>query len=143
MKTPSAKPSELQREWFIVDAEDIVLGRLATRVATVLRGKHKPTFTPNLDTGDFVVVVNAEKVKVTGNKEEAKVYWSYSGYYGSEKSVSVKLQRELHPDRIIGHAVKGMLPKGPLGRQMLKKLKIYAGTAHPHSAQKPEPMKIA
>ena len=142
MKTPSAKPAELERQWWIVDAEDIVLGRLASQVASVLRGKHKPIFTPHEDTGDFVVVVNADKIKVTGNKESDKVYWTYSGYYGSEKAVNVKTQRENHPDRIITHAVKGMLPKGPLGRRMIKKLKVYGGTAHPHNAQKPQTMKV-
>lgn len=143
MKTPSAKAHEVARQWWVVDAEDVVLGRLASRVASVLRGKHKPIFTPHCDTGDFVVVVNAEKIKVTGTKEDNKLYWSYSGYYGHEKSVTVKEQRATHPDRVILHAVKGMLPKGPLGRQMVKKLKVYAGTSHPHQAQKPEPMKIA
>lgn len=142
MKTPSAKAHEVERAWHVIDAEDIVLGRLATRAAMVLRGKHKPIYTPHADTGDFVVVVNADKVKVTGRKEDAKVYWTYSGYYGSEKSVNVRKQRDEHPDRIITHAIKGMLPKGPLGRKMIKKLKIYAGPQHPHAAQKPVEMKI-
>lgn len=142
MKTPTAKPRELERTWWVIDAEEQVLGRLATKVATVLRGKHKPIYTPHIDTGDFVVVINADKVKVTGNKEEQKLYWTYSGYYGSEKAVNVRTQRAQHPDRIVTHAVKGMLPKGPLGRQMLKKLKVYAGSAHPHHAQKPAELKV-
>jgi len=142
MKTPSAKAHEVERAWHVIDAQDVVLGRLATRVAMVLRGKHKPIFTPHCDTGDFVVIVNADKVKFTGKKEEDKIYWRYTGYYGGEKGVVVRDQRSQHPDRMITHAVKGMLPKGPLGRQMIKKLKVYSGTQHPHAAQKPQEMKI-
>ncbi len=142
MKTESAKAEKVERRWWIVDAEDVVLGRMATKVATVLRGKHKAIFTPHVDTGDFVVVVNADKVKLTGGKGEQKIYWRYTGYMGGERSTSLKRQREEHPDRIITHAVKGMLPKGPLGRKMLKKLKVYGGSAHPHAAQKPEALKI-
>jgi large subunit ribosomal protein L13 len=142
MKTESAKAGDIQRGWFIVDAQDVVLGRLSTRVASVLRGKHKPTFTPHADTGDFVIVVNADKVKVTGNKEKQKKYWHYTGYIGGAKSITLEKQRAEHPERIISHAVKGMLPKGPLGRKMLKKLKVYAGESHPHKAQKPEPLSI-
>ncbi|MCP4501686.1 MAG: 50S ribosomal protein L13 [Deltaproteobacteria bacterium] len=142
MKTQSAKPLEIERSWFIVDAEDLVLGRMATRVASVLRGKHKTIFTPNVDTGDFVVVINAAKVRVTGKKETDKLYWHYTGYQGGAKSTSVEKQRKEHPDRLITHAVRGMLPKGPLGRRMLKKLKVYESTNHPHAAQKPETLKI-
>lgn len=142
MKTESAKAEKVERRWWIVDAEDVVLGRMATRVATVLRGKHKPIFTPHVDTGDFVVVVNADKVKLTGAKAEQKLYWRYTGYMGGERSTPLKRQREQHPDRIITHAVKGMMPKGPLGRKMLKKLKVYSGSAHPHAAQQPETLKL-
>jgi large subunit ribosomal protein L13 len=142
MKTQAAKPAEVERSWFIVDAEDVVLGRMASRVASVLRGKHKPIFTPNVDTGDFVVVINADKVRVTGNKETQKVYWHYTGFPGGERSVSVEKQRQEHADRIITHAVRGMLPKGPLGRKMLKKLKVYSDNNHPHAAQKPETLKL-
>lgn len=142
MQTKSYSAEEVQRRWYVVDAEDVVLGRLSSRVAAILRGKNKPTFTPNADTGDFVVVVNAEKVKVTGNKEETKVYHRYTGYVGGLKSVSLRKQRETHPERVIAHAVKGMLPKGPLGRKMFKKLKVYAGPEHPHKAQQPEPLKF-
>lgn len=142
MHTPSSNAREVERKWFVVDAEDLVLGRLSSRVASVLRGKHKPVFTPHADTGDFVVVINAEKVKVTGSKETQKQYWHHTGFPGGERSVTVEKQRVEHPDRIITHAVKGMLPKGPLGRKMIKKLKVYAGEAHPHAAQKPEALKI-
>ena len=142
MKTPSANAATVERAWHVVDANEAVLGRLATQVATVLRGKHKPTFTPHCDTGDFVVVINAEKIKVTGQKETQKKYWHYTNYMGGERSVTVERQREHHPDRIIVHAVKGMLPKGPLGRQMLKKLKVYAGPTHPHAAQKPQTLSV-
>jgi large subunit ribosomal protein L13 len=140
MKTKSFSALDCQRSWYIVDAEDAVLGRLASRVASVLRGKNKPTFTPGADTGDFIVIVNAEKVRVTGNKEQAKQYWHYTGYQSGARSITVEKQRAEHPERIIAHAVKGMLPKGPLGRQMFKKLKVYAGPEHPHKAQKPEPL---
>lgn len=142
MQTKSYSAGEVQRRWYVVDAEDVVLGRLSSRVAAILRGKNKPTFTPNADTGDFVIVVNADKVKVTGNKENAKVYHRYTGYIGGLKSVTLRKQREEHPERIILHAVKGMLPKGPLGRKMFKKLKVYAGPEHPHKAQQPEPLKF-
>jgi large subunit ribosomal protein L13 len=142
MQTKSYSAGEVQRRWYVVDAEDVVLGRLSSRVAAILRGKNKPTFTPNADTGDFVIVVNAEKVKVTGNKETDKVYHHYTGYVGGLKTTSLRKQREEHPERIIAHAVKGMLPKGPLGRKMFKKLKVYAGPEHPHKAQQPEPLKF-
>ena len=142
MHTLSSNAHVVERKWFVVDAEDLVLGRLSSRVASVLRGKHKAVFTPHADTGDFVVVINAEKIRVTGSKEQQKKYWHYTGFPGGERSVTVEKQRIEHPDRIIMHAVKGMLPKGPLGRKMIKKLKVYAGEAHPHAAQKPEALKI-
>ena len=142
MKTQSFSSETAERGWYIVDAEGQVLGRLASQVAAVLRGKNKPTFTPNADTGDFVVVINADKVKFTGNKEEQKVYWRYTGYYGGEKGTTVKKMRETHPERMIQFAVQGMLPKGPLGRLQLKKMRVYAGTKHPHTAQQPKPLTI-
>lgn len=142
MKTESAKAHAVERRWFVIDAEEVVLGRLATRAASILRGKHKPIYTPHCDTGDFVVVVNAEKVKVTGNKESEKLYWRHTGFPGGERSISLEKERQRYADRIITHAVKGMLPKGPLGRKLSKKLKVYAGPTHPHSAQKPEALKI-
>jgi len=142
MTTMSAKPAEVKRDWWVIDAQDIVLGRVATKAASVLRGKHKPTFTPNQDTGDFVVVINAEAVRATGNKEDQKIYWRHTGYPGGERGVSLRRQRKEHPERIIQHAIKGMLPKGPLGRKMIKKLKVYAGNEHPHTAQQPQAMKV-
>ena len=138
MKTTLPKKEELERKWFVVDASDKVLGRMSVKIADILRGRHKPIYTPHMDTGDFVVVVNAEKVAVTGNKEEQKLYMFYSGYVGNEKYRSLADFREKRPDFIIEHAVKGMLPKNRLARQMLKKLKIYAGPDHPHEAQNPE-----
>jgi len=141
MKTKSLIPATLNREWFVVDASEAVVGRLATRVASVLRGKHKPTFTPNLDGGDFVVVINAEKARFTGNKEEDKRYWSHSGYPGGERFTTPAKMRETHPERIMFYAIKGMLPKGSLGRQMLTKLRVYAGSEHPHQAQQPKTLK--
>lgn len=142
MKTESAKPGQVQRDWYVVDADGVVLGRLASQIASILRGKNKPTFTPHVDTGDFVIVVNAEKVRVTGKKERNKRYWHYTGYPGGERSITVEKQRQEHPERIIAHAVKGMLPKGPLGRRMFKKLKVYQGPAHPHAAQQPKPLTL-
>ncbi len=142
MKTFSAKPQEVRREWFVVDATDKVLGRLASEVAHRLRGKHKPEFTPHVDTGDHIVVINAEKVHVTGNKAEAKIYWHHSGYPGGIKSASFKELVSDHPERIIQTAVKGMLPKNALGRQMIKKLHIYSGSEHKHQAQQPQPLEI-
>lgn len=142
MKTFSAKPQEVRREWFVVDATDKVLGRLASEVAHRLRGKHKPEFTPHVDTGDHIVVINAEKVHVTGNKAEAKTYWHHSGYPGGIKSASFKELVSDHPERIIQTAVKGMLPKNALGRQMIKKLHIYSGSEHKHQAQQPQPLEI-
>lgn len=142
MKTKSAKKEEVQRRWFIVDAKDKVLGRLATRVATVLRGKHKVDFTPHTDTGDFVVVINAQQVKVTGRKESDKKYYTHSGWQGHIFEENLEEVRERHPERIVELAVKGMLPKGNLGRAMYGKLKVYGGADHPHAAQKPEPLAI-
>ncbi|MBI4543608.1 MAG: 50S ribosomal protein L13 [Gemmatimonadetes bacterium] len=138
MKTYTPKPSDIQRHWWLVDAEGQVLGRLASRVAQVLRGKHKPLYTPHLDTGDFVVVVNAEKVRLTGSKEEKKTYFRHTGYMGGEKFIPFRRMREQHPERVIELAVKGMLPKNNLGRLMRKKLRVYAGPTHPHEAQRPE-----
>ena len=141
--TQPAKPAEVVRKWFVVDAEDVVLGRLSTRIATILRGKHKPTFTPHVDTGDFVIVVNAEKVKLTGNKRETKTYYRHSGWAGGLKETTAdKVLEGPHADRVVTAAVRGMLPKNSLGRQMLSKLKVYAGPEHPHQAQKPEELTI-
>jgi large subunit ribosomal protein L13 len=137
-KTLSAKPAEVKRDWYVIDAENLVVGRLASKVAAILRGKHKPTFTPHVDTGDFVVVVNADKARFTGNKETEKQYFSYSGYPGGARVQTPAEVRTRKPAFIIEKAVKGMLPKGPLGRQMLKKLKVYAGAEHPHVAQQPK-----
>lgn len=136
-RTYSAKPSEVERSWYVVDAEGKTLGRLATAIAATLRGKHKATFTPHIDTGDFVIVVNAGKVRVTGNKETEKLYYRHSNYPGGLKSTSLREQREKHPERILEAAVWGMLPQNNLGRQQLKKLKLYAGPDHPHAAQQP------
>ena len=141
--TKSAKPAEVARRWLVVDAEDKVLGRLATRVATILRGKHRATFTPHVDTGDFVIVVNAEKVHLTGRKREAKTYYRHTGYTGHVRSITAgKLLDGPYADRVIRNAVRGMLPKNSLGRQMLSKLKVYAGPKHPHEAQKPEVLNL-
>ena len=142
-KTYSAKKADFQqRNWFVVDAEGVTLGRLATTVAATLRGKHKAMYTPHVDTGDFVVVINAEKVKVTGNKETQKFYYRHSDYPGGLKSTSLKDMRARHPERIIENAVRGMLPGSNLGRQQLKKLKVYAGANHPHAAQNPTPLEL-
>jgi large subunit ribosomal protein L13 len=142
MKTYSAKPHETQRDWYIVDASDKVLGRLAAALAHRLRGKHKPEFTPHVDTGDYIVVVNAEKLRVTGNKARDKIYYRHSSYPGGIYSTnSTKLQAR-HPTRVLEMAVKGMLPKGPLGYAMLRKMKVYAGDSHPHSAQQPKQLEI-
>lgn len=140
MKSYLAKPGELTPSWFVVDASGEVLGRLSVKIANVLRGRHKPTYTPQTDTGDYVIVVNAEKVSVSGKKEEQKKYMFYSGWVGSEKYISLKVMRGKNPAFIIEHAVKGMLPKNRLATQMLKKLKIYTGPEHPHSAQNPQPL---
>ncbi len=140
MKTYSAKPHEIERRWFIVDATDQVLGRLATRIATIIRGKHKPPFTPHVDVGDFVIVVNAEKVKLTGGKLDKKMFRRHTGYPGGLVEIPYRRLLETHPERAIEQAVRGMLPKGRLGRQLRQKLKVYKGTDHPHASQKPEPL---
>lgn len=138
MKTTMAKANEVDRKWYVIDAEDKVLGRLATEVANILRGKNKPIYTPHVDTGDFVIVINAEKVKLTGNKWDDKIHASHTGYPGGRREVVYKEIREKHPERVIEYAVKGMLPKSRLGRSMFGKLRVYAGPNHPHEAQKPE-----
>jgi large subunit ribosomal protein L13 len=132
----------VERNWYVVDAEGQTLGRLATKVASVLRGKHKPTYTPHVDCGDYVIIINAEKVKLTGNKLNDKIYYNHSGYTGGLRERTAKVMKEQYPEEMIERAVKGMLPKGRLGRQMYKKLFVYAGNEHPHMAQKPEEMKI-
>jgi large subunit ribosomal protein L13 len=142
MKTFTATPSTIKREWCVVDATDKTLGRLATELAHRLRGKHKPTFTPNMDTGDYMVVINAEKIKVTGNKLADKMYHHHTGYVGNLKSINLGKQLEQHPERVLQAAVKGMLPKNPLGRAMFKKLHVYAGPEHPHQAQQPTQLEL-
>lgn len=142
MKTYSAKPQDVKREWFEIDADGMILGRLATKVASVLRGKHKAEFTPHVDTGDYIVITNAEKVKVSGNKFSDKMYHHHTGYPGGIKSVSFDKLQDRNPIKIIELAVKGMLPKNPLGREMYRKLKVYAGTDHPHTAQQPRKLEI-
>ena len=138
MKSYIAKPAEVERKWYVIDAEDKTLGKIASEVASILRGKKKPIYTPHVDTGDYVIVINAEKVRVTGKKEEQKIYKSHSGYPGGMKETTLRELRAKKPEEIIRHAVKGMMPKGKLGRQMFKKLKVYAGPEHPHTAQNPE-----
>ena len=133
-----ASPATIERKWYVVDAADMTLGRLASEVAKVLRGKNKPIFTPHMDTGDYVIVVNAEKIKVTGKKLDQKIYYRHSDYVGGMKETTLKEMMQKYPERVVEHAVKGMLPKGPLGRQMYKKLHVYAGPEHEHAAQKPE-----
>ncbi|HSH42063.1 MAG TPA: 50S ribosomal protein L13 [Arenicellales bacterium] len=142
MKTYSAKPSEIRREWHVIDATDKVLGRLATEIAHRLRGKHKPEYTPHIDTGDHIVVINADKVRVTGRKTTDKIYYRHTGYPGGIKSSSFAEMRDTHPERIIETAVKGMLPRNPLGRAMFKKLHVYAGPEHKHQAQQPTPLEL-
>jgi large subunit ribosomal protein L13 len=142
MKTYSAKPHEVDQKWLLVDAEGQTLGRMATEIATRLRGKHKPEYTAHVDTGDFVVVINADKVRVTGNKPKGKIYHSHSGFPGGLKSLSFEKLLDKDPERIVQLAVKGMLPKSPLGRAMFKKLKVYAGTEHPHGAQQPQTLQL-
>ncbi len=138
MKTYSAKPAEVERDWFVVDARERVLGRLASFIASRLRGKHKPIYTPHVDTGDHIIVINAEKVALTGSKWDDKLYHRHSGYMGGLRSMTAKQLLEKRPEDLVMHAVRGMLPKNTLGRSMLKKLKVYAGPEHPHSAQEPE-----
>lgn len=142
MKTFSAKPETVQRDWYIVDAENKTLGRLSTEIARRLRGKHKPEYTPHVDTGDYIIVINAEKVRVSGNKTTDKMYHHHTGYPGGLKSISFEKLIERAPERVIETAVKGMLPKNPLGRAMYKKMKVYAGTEHPHTAQQPKTLDI-
>lgn len=139
MSTTIPNSQSVERAWYVIDAEDVVLGRLATRVATVLRGKHKPTFAPHVDTGDYVVVVNAAKVQLTGNKEASKEYYRYSGYSGGLKVRTASEVRAEDPERLITQAVKGMLPKNRLGRDVISKLKVYGGAEHPHAGQQPQP----
>jgi len=141
-KTLSAKPNEVERTWYVVDAEGKTLGRLSTEIARILRGKHKPSFTPHVDTGDYVIVINADKVRVTGKRLDQKMYYRHSGYMGGLKTVPLRRMLETHPERVIEHAVKGMLPKNRLGRQMYKKLKVYASPDHPHQAQQPQPLEL-
>lgn len=138
MKTFSAKPHEVERQWFVVDAQGQTLGRLATQVATILRGKHKPIYTPHVDCGDYVIVVNANQIHVTGQKLDQKMYYRHSGYPGGLKQIPLRRRLETHPERVIESAVRGMLPKNRLGRKMFKKLKVYAGSDHPHEAQQPK-----
>lgn len=142
MKTYVTKPADVDRSWYIVDAEGQTLGRLASRVAAILRGKHKPTFSPSVDCGDYVIVVNAEKIHVTGNRLDQKVYYRHSGYPGGLTEITLRRQLEKHPTRAVELAVRGMLPKNKLGRKMLRKLKAYAGPDHPHQAQQPEPLEL-
>ena len=142
MKTESIKSSEIVRNWYLVDAKDKTLGRLASGIAQILRGKNKVNFTPHMDMSDFIVVVNADKVVLTGNKENSKEYWRHTGYPGGQKTVSYKKMLEIYPDRVISNAVKGMLPHNKLGRKLLKHLKVYRGDIHPHEAQNPEKLTI-
>lgn len=142
MKTFTAKPETVKREWFVIDAAGQTLGRLATEIATRLRGKHKPEYTPHVDTGDYIVVINAEQVCVTGAKSSDKMYYSHSGFPGGIKEISFEKLIDKAPERVIETAVKGMLPKNPLGRDMYRKLKVYAGATHPHTAQQPQELKI-
>ena len=142
MKTYSAKPAEVRRDWYVVDATGKTLGRLSTEIARRLRGKHKPEYTPHVDTGDYIVVVNAEKIRVTGNKLKDKMYHHHTGYIGNLKSTNLEKLLEEAPERALQHAVKGMLPKGPLGRKMLGKLRVFAGPEHNHAAQQPIPLDV-
>lgn len=142
MRTFTAKTAEIKQQWYVVDAQGQTLGRLASKIAPILKGKHKPTYTPHLDCGDYVVVVNVDKVRVTGRKLDQKFYYRHSQYPGGLKSISLRDQLAQHPDRVLLAAVKGMLPKNRLGRQMIKKLKLYAGEAHPHQAQQPKSLTL-
>jgi large subunit ribosomal protein L13 len=138
IKTYTPKPEDIQREWYVIDAKDQTLGRLATQIAVLLRGKHKPIFSPHVDAGDYVIVINCDKIRVTGTKLEDKMYYRHSGYPGGLTAISLRDQLARFPDRVILYAVRGMLPKNKLGRKMIKKLKIYAGNSHPHQAQQPK-----
>lgn len=142
MTTVSAKPAEVRRDWYVVDAEGKTLGRMASEIARRLKGKHKPIYTPHVDTGDYVVVINAEKLRVTGNKMQDKMYYHHTGYVGNLKSINLAKLLEKAPERVLETAVKGMLPRNPLGRAMFRKLKVYAGSEHPHTAQQPKPLDI-
>ncbi len=142
MKTFSAKPASVERDWYVVDAADKTLGRLATEIARRLRGKHKPVYTPHVDTGDYIVVINAEKVRVTGNKRADKMYYRHTGYPGGIKEINFDKLIQLKPEMVIEKAVKGMMPRNPLGRAMLSKLKVYAGGEHPHAAQQPKELAL-
>ena len=142
MKTVSTRPRDVERAWYVIDAESQILGRLATEIARRLRGKHKAAYTPHVDTGDYIVVVNAEKVRVTGNKATGKIYYRHSGYPGGIKATRFEDMLEKHPERVIEKAVKGMLPRNPLGRAAFRKLKVYAGPEHPHSAQQPRSLAL-
>lgn len=142
MRTFTEKTAEIERDWFVIDAQDQTLGRLASKIAPILRGKHKPSFTPHLDCGDYVIVVNAEKIRVTGRKLDQKYYHRHSGYPGGLTSISLRDQLDKHPERVLQSAVRGMLPKNRLGRRVIKKLKVYAGDSHPHSAQQPKTLDL-
>jgi large subunit ribosomal protein L13 len=142
VKTFSAKQDQIEREWYVVDAQGKTLGRLASSIATILRGKHKPIYTPHLDCGDFVIVINADKVRVTGRKMDQKFYYRHSGYPGGLSRIRLRDQLNKHPERVLQAAVKGMLPKNKLGRRMFKKLKVYAGGSHPHQAQRPKTIEL-
>ena len=142
MRTYSPKASDIKREWYVVDATGQTLGRLATKIATILRGKHKPIYTPHMDCGDYVIVINADKIRVTGKKLDQKVYYRHSGYPGGLKSITLREQLRKHPTRVIQAAVRGMLPKNRLGRRMIKKLKVYASDSHPHQAQQPKVLEL-
>jgi large subunit ribosomal protein L13 len=142
VRTFTAKKEEIERNWYVVDAEGQTLGRLASRIAPILKGKHKPSYTPHLDCGDYIVVINADKVRVTGRKKDQKFYYRHSGYPGGLSSISLRDQLDKFPERVVESAVKGMLPKNRLGRQMFKKLKVYAGESHPHQAQQPKPLEL-
>lgn len=142
MSTFSAKPTDIKHDWYVVDAKDVILGRLASQVAQILRGKHKPIYTPHMDTGDFVVIINAEKVRLTGSKAENKSYFRHTGFPGGTRTTSYKEMMDKYPERIIQKAVKGMVPHNRLGRQIMKKLKVYAGPEHEHTAQQPKPLII-
>jgi len=142
MKTFSAKTAEVKRDWYLVDATEKTLGRLASEIARRLRGKHKPEYTPHIDTGDYIIVINAEKIRVSGNKMKDKMYYSYSGYIGHQKSITLEKLLQKSPERVLEFAVKGMLPKNSLGRAMYRKLKVYAGPEHKHAAQQPQPLEF-
>lgn len=142
MKTTLAKKESVSRKWYLVDATDLVLGRVAVKVATILRGKHRPTYTPHVDTGDFVIVTNVEKIRLSGDKEEGKIYYRHTGFPGGLKSATAKETRQKNPEMLLQNAVQGMLPKNRLGRQVIKKLKIIVGSEHPHGAQNPEPLAL-